>query len=138
MAPQNQITNYYVTQAGGGSGHYYAGSSFQKGHGIGSWLGGLFRSILPVLRSGAAAVGKEAARAGSGVLADVASGRNFRGSAQKRIEEAAENLANTVKRKAGGNMTGSGAIKRRKVPPKAHSASKSRKSKTSAQQDIYS
>lgn len=134
MAPQNQITHHYVTQAGGGFGQFYAGSSYQKGHGIGSWLGGLFRTILPVLRSGASAVGKEAARAGSAVLADVASGQNFRGSVNKRVGEAAGNLANQAKRKAD-SMAGSGAIKRRKTASKAHNVPKTRQRKTASRPD---
>ena len=59
MAAQSQLSQYYLAQAGGGFGQYYAGSSYQKGYGIGSWLGGLFRTVLPILRSGAVAVGRE-------------------------------------------------------------------------------
>jgi len=121
------ITQYYVTQAGGG--HFYAGSSYQKGYGIGSWLGGLFRSVLPILRSGAIAVGKEAARAASHVLADVAAGDNVKSSFKKHAGEAANNLTGQMKRKLEG-MEGSGAIKRRKVAPKPHSAPRARRGKT--------
>ena len=118
MAPQNHYTQYYLHQAGGGGiSHYYAGAPYQKGYGIGSWLGGLFRSVLPFLSSGAVAVGKEAARAGSHILADVASGQNFKGSVSKHAEEAVGNL----KRKAQAAMQGSGAIKRRKITRKNQS-----------------
>ena len=135
MAPQNHITNYYLTQAGGGSGHFYAGSSFQKGYGIGSWLGGLFRTVLPILRSGAVAVGKEAARAGSHVLADVASGENLKGSAKKHLEEAMGNLVNKAKRKAE-SMAGSGRIKRPRQGRPPHSVTKTRKGNTSQGPDF--
>ena len=100
MTCQDQITQYYLRQAGGG-GQYYAGATFQKGHGIGSWLGGLFRTVLPLLKSGAAVVGKEAARAGSHILADVASGDNFKESALRHGGEAVQNL----KRKAASTMS---------------------------------
>lgn len=136
MAPQNYITNHYVTQAGNGIG-FYAGLSHQKGAGVGSWLAGLFRTILPVLKSGATAVGREAVRAGSHVLADVAAGQNIRGSAKKHIEEAGENLSNALKRKAGTAMSGGSAIKRRKPARQAHSVSKTRRRKTSSSPDYF-
>lgn len=136
MAPQNHITHYYVTQAGGGFGHFYAGAPYQKGHGIGSWLGGLFRTVLPILKSGAAAVGKEAARAGSHILADVASGQNFKGSAQKHMEEAASNLIQKVKNKTENVMRGSGSIKRARRGRTSHSVANSRKGKTTRSVDF--
>jgi len=40
----------------------------QCGHGIGSFLGGLFRKILFYLDKGARAIGKEALRAGINVM----------------------------------------------------------------------
>lgn len=132
------ISQYYINQAGGGgSGHYYAGAAYQKGYGIGSWLGGLFRTILPVLRSGAAAVGKEAARAGSHVLADVAAGDNLRDSAHRHIRQAGDNLTVSLKRKADA-MKGSGRIKRRKPAKKAHSAKVTRRRKILAPDNYFS
>lgn len=138
MSPKAFITQYYLNQAGGGgSGHFYAGSSHQKGYGIGSWLGGLFRTILPILRSGATAVGKEAVRTGSHVLADIAGGENLRTSAKKRIEQAGENLTSSLKRKAD-TMSGSGRIKRRKPAKKTHSVSRPRRRKTLAHDNYFS
>lgn len=131
MAPQNHITNYYLTQAGGGQ--FYAGSTHQKGYGIGSWLGGLFRSVLPLLRSGASVVGREAARAGAHVLADVAAGDNITDSVKAHGGQAVRNL----KRRAADAMQGSGAIKRRRAPPKRHSAKTARRKRSSAPPDIY-
>ncbi len=122
MTRQDHITEYYLHQAGGGQ--YYAGSSYQKGHGIGSWLGGLFRTVLPLLRSGATAVGREAARAGAHVLADVASGDPMGESAKRHAGEAVQNL----KRKAAAAMSGSGRrpIKRKRLAPKRHTVAKPR------------
>ena len=73
--------DYYNSQIGGGrDGNYlhtgisrvYIGTPNQRGSGIGSFLGGLFRNILPLLGKGAKAVGKEAFRTGINVLSDVA------------------------------------------------------------------
>jgi len=38
----------------------FVGSPYQRGHGIGSFLGGLFKKILPYLGKGVHAIGKEA------------------------------------------------------------------------------
>lgn len=106
---ENAIVRYYVNQAGSGVGHVYAGTSYQKGHGLGAILGGLFRFILPLFKRGAATVGQEAARAGSHILADIASGGvPLPESLRQHTREAGQNL----KRKLGDVLTGSG-IKRK-------------------------
>lgn len=134
--PGTALVNYYLAQAGGGGGtQFYAGSSYQKGYGIGSFLGGLFRSVLPLLRSGAAAVGREAARAGAHVLADVAAGDPIGDSVQNHAGQALTNL----KRKAAAKMQGSGrSIKRRKKTTTHHSAHKHRGKKKFVLSDALS
>ncbi|XP_063979913.1 uncharacterized protein LOC135163937 [Diachasmimorpha longicaudata] len=69
---------YYANQAGRGTvdrysdfGRVFVGSPYQRGHGIGAFLGGLFRRILPYLGSAARAPGKEALNAGINVVGDV-------------------------------------------------------------------
>ena len=71
--------DYYNSQIGSGGSAFntginrvYIGTPHQRGSGIGSFLGGLFRSILPLFTRGAKAVGKEAWRTGINVLSDVA------------------------------------------------------------------
>ncbi|KAK3929579.1 Putative uncharacterized transposon-derived protein [Frankliniella fusca] len=127
---ENEITimsDTFVDTVSAGGGQYYAGSSYQKGHGIGSWLGGLFRTVLPLLKSGATAVGREAARAGAHVLADVANGDPIADSARRHTGEAVQNL----KRKAAFAMNGSGrAIKRAKLAPKRHTVARPRASRS--------
>jgi len=48
---------------------FFVGSLYQRG--IGSFLGGLFRKILPYLNKGARTVGREVLRAGINVIEDV-------------------------------------------------------------------
>ena len=100
------LTDYYVRQAQTGSGmSYFAGSSSQKGAGIGSFLGGLFRSIFPIVKQGAEVVGREALRAGSHILADVVSGEvPLKNSVRQHFGQVGKNLAsrmsgNGIKRK---------------------------------------
>lgn len=72
-----RFVNHYEAQVGGGGGfnsgieRVYIGSTHQRGHGIGSFLGGLWRQALPLLRSGARTLGKEALSAGAHVINDV-------------------------------------------------------------------
>ena len=52
---------YFDARDTGSSGisRVFVGSPYQRGHGIGSFLGGLFRKILPFLNKGARAVEKK-------------------------------------------------------------------------------
>lgn len=102
-------TRYYLNQVGSGVGTVYRGVSYQKGHGIGSFLGGLFRTVLPILKSGARAVGKEAVRTGMNVLGDIASDSTqpLKKVIRKRVIEAGGNLAEKAGRKIR-TMTGAG------------------------------
>lgn len=136
----NNVVKYYVNQAGNGLGHYYVGSSHQKGYGLGGFLGGLFRTILPFLKSGAAAVGREALRTGSHILADAASGGiPLSSSVQRHTEEAGGNLMRKLSAKLSGN-----GIKRRRTASKRQSGAKKAPVRTKRQKtgkcqerDIY-
>lgn len=95
------VTQYYLNQAGGALDDrdfvLFRGRRYQRGSGLFSALGGLFKTIIPLLKSGAKAVGKEALKVGTSVLTDVAStGRSPKESLRSRLKEAGSNL----KRKA--------------------------------------
>lgn len=86
----------------------YRGVYSQRGQGIGSVLGSIFRTLVPALSSGAkaiatspttkkvlTAVGKEALKTGSETIADIAKGKQVKeavnanvGAAKKRLAEA--------------------------------------------------
>ncbi|CAB0031142.1 unnamed protein product [Trichogramma brassicae] len=60
------MATYLNSLGDSGIGSIYAGSRYQRGHGgIGCFLAGLFRRVLPVLRSGAKFLGKETTHGGS-------------------------------------------------------------------------
>ena len=70
-------TAYYINQAVGGLGDlieplYRGGFHVQQGHGIGSFLSGLFLIVQPILVSRAKAVGRETVAAGANILSDIA------------------------------------------------------------------
>ncbi|XP_032457269.1 uncharacterized protein LOC116738632 isoform X2 [Nasonia vitripennis] len=124
---------YYADQIGGGDGgggvrRVFAGSTYQRGHGgIGSFLSGLFRRVLPYITSGAKAVGKEAIRAGMHVLDDVGNhGSNFKQAVNMRMRESGKNLKHKAADKIAAMMKGSGykirAKKRKRQSSKNSSA----------------
>lgn len=136
--------HYYSHQAGSGIGVIYKGAPYQRGHGIGSFLGGLFRSVLPLLSSGAKVIGKEALNAGVGLLSDMVSARPMEDSIKSRLKEASSNL----KRKADNkierlNMSGSGYITKRKrlssySLPSTAKVKATKKSRVDDLKDIFS
>ena len=100
---------YYDDQVGGGVRNMFSGSTYQRGRGVGAWLGGLFRKMLPYISSGAKAVGKETQRAGINVLDDlVNNGANFKEAVKLRVKESGENLKRKAAAKIAEMMKGSG------------------------------
>lgn len=135
--------HYYAHQAGSGVGIVYKGVPFQRGHGIGSFLGGLFRSVIPLLSSGFRAVGKETLDAGIGLLSDMVNSRPMESSIKSRFKEASTNLKRKADEKIDSLMSGSGykmATKRRQslIPLKASQRKGGRKNKKYSIEDIFS
>lgn len=104
---------YYHSQFGGGRGvsSVFVGAPRMRGHGIGSWFSGIFRSALPLLAKGARAVGKEALRAGVNILDDVTeSNVGFKEAFHNRVNESGRNLKRKATDKINKLMEGSGYI----------------------------
>lgn len=94
--------DYYRQQAGNGiSPLWFKESPHQRGHGIGSFLGGLFQTALPLLKKSGIAIGKELLSSGVNVLNDVGDGSTFKGSVNTRLGESAN-----LKRKATDRVVG--------------------------------
>lgn len=100
--------HYYSQQAGTGVGIVYRGVPHQRGHGIGSFLGGLFRSVFPLLKSGAKAIGSEALNAGMGLLTDVINARPLDESVKTQLKNVSANLKRRADKKIDSMMSGSG------------------------------
>lgn len=123
---------YFDAQTGGGSrtgyggiSHVYIGSPNQRGHGIGSFLGGLFRRIIPLLKQGAQTVGKEALRSGVNIVNDIVeSGVRPKEAFKTRLRESGQNLKHKAEEKINKLMHGSG-YKASKVRKLMHSFSDS-------------
>lgn len=100
--------HYYKHQAGSGVGVIYKGAPHQRGHGIGSFLGGLFRSVLPLLSNGAKVIGREALNAGVGLLSDMVSAKPLDESVTNRFKDATSKLKRKADEKLDRLMRGSG------------------------------
>lgn len=122
---EKSFEDYYVGQAGNGM-PYYQGMHLQKGYGIGGFFGKLFRTVLPFLKSGAKAVGKEALKTGTMIANDVLSGENLNTSAKTRAKQAGKVLARKALNKAS-DMIGHGRFKRKRKASKRVIRSKARK-----------
>jgi hypothetical protein len=48
----------------------YVGTRFQRGHGLGSIFGGLFKAAVPLLKKGAKTLGREALKTGLNIAKD--------------------------------------------------------------------
>lgn len=106
-----------------GISHVYIGTPHQRGHGIGSFLGGLFRRVLPLLRKGAAVVGKEALRTGANIASDMLKkDMSLKDAFHVRARESRDNLKRKASDKIDKLMKGSG-YKKRKIVRSRHSSS---------------
>ena len=93
------LKSYYVNQAqNGGNLPAFRGARVQRGYGIGSFIRGLFRSAVPILKAGAKAVGKKALSTGLNIANDVMEGQDFKSSARSRAIEAKDELSNLARK----------------------------------------
>jgi len=112
------LGHYYVRQAGGergdsGIGPIYSVQPFvQRGHGIGSFLQGLWRTVRPVLWSGIKYLGREAFRTGGKIITDIADNPAQIGVRDILSKHVSESTQNIIKNLRGG---GSGARKRKRA-----------------------
>lgn len=123
-------TTYYLNQAGSGVGGVYASGLYQKGHGIGSFLGGLFRCVFPLLKSGSSTLGTELLKSGANIISDISRNEPVEMAIKKRGKETINNLSKLV----GDKMFGSGykastSVKRSHSVTSSRSVSTAKKSK---------
>lgn len=121
-------TEYYLNQAGSGFSNIYAGPAYQRGYGIGSFLGGLFRSVYPLLKKGTVALGSELLKTGASCIGDISRSEDPQEVFKKRGKEAVNNIS----RRAADHMFGSGyknaiAVRKRRQSSKSTTSVKKRK-----------
>jgi hypothetical protein len=70
----------------------FAGRRYQKGHGLGSIFGGLFKAAMPLLKKGTKTLEREALKTGLNIAGDVVQGRNIKQAAKSRLISTEEKL----------------------------------------------
>jgi hypothetical protein len=116
LDPHSCVAHYCSNQSGGGIYPAFAGARYQQGHGLGSMLGGLFRSAVPIFKRGLAGVGKYALRSGAKFVDDVAGGKSFKEAAQGRLIAAKNDALSKLRDEmsSAGEQTGTGKRKRKR------------------------
>jgi len=142
MTPLGQ---YYIRQAGGGGGRgigpVYSVSPFvQRGHGTGSFLRGLWKTVQPVLWSGAKSFGREALRTGGNIMTEIAANPGKTNDILSK--HAAETTQNIIKKLRGGVHKRKGASshnhKAKRVKIAKHKSSKRKAPPKTIKRDIFS
>ena len=94
-AIQMNYDDYYARQVGGAL-PYFTGARVQRGHGFGSLFSGLLRSVAPLIKRGALALGKRALTTGAQIAGDV--GQNVKKAAGQNVKKAAKRRATAAGR----------------------------------------
>jgi hypothetical protein len=141
--------DYYRNQAFGLRQHggfdnmpFFRGSSYQRGHGLGSIFGNIFRGLRAIMPSVFKTVGRHALTTGVNIANDVLEGKKLKESVRQHglqglksaAGEVAPVLLDTIKRSAHDNVdqSGSGLRKRKSTFKQRRQHKRQRKS-----QDIF-
>ena len=109
--------DYYAQQVGGAL-PYFAGARVQRGHGYGSLFGGLLRSVAPLIKRGALALGNRALKTGAQIAGDLLSGENIRTAAKRRTKTAGRDLLQSLLATPPGKRVKRAAPSRQRRPVK--------------------
>ena len=118
------VEQYYRNQVGTGL-PVFRGNRVQRGHGLGSMFKGLLKSVVPLVKSGAKSLGKQALSTGLDITRDVLSGQNFKDAARQRLRETGTETLRKVQNKMQ-SAVGQKSIKRMRSP-QMHASNKKRK-----------
>ena len=81
----------------GGALPYFTGARVQRGHGFGSLFSCLLRSVAPLIRRGAVALGKRALTTGAcWIASDVMAVQNVKKTAKRRATDAGRDLMESL------------------------------------------
>ena len=89
---QMNYDDYYTRQVGGALPYF----TVQRGHGFGSLFSGLLRSVAPLIKRGALALGKGALTTGAQIAGDVVSGQNIKKATKRRATAAGRALMSSL------------------------------------------
>ena len=113
--------DYYAQQVGGAL-PYFAGARVQRGHGFGSLFAGLLRSVAPLIKRGALALGNRAIRT----------------AAKRRTNTAGRDLLQSLLTTPPGKRVKRAAPKKRIKPRRAEPVKRAAKRRRIAEADVFS
>ena len=102
--------SYYLNQIGH-DGPYFSGAPFQNGYGLGGIFSSLAKLIMPLIKSGAKAIGKQALKGGLGFASDVLAGKNAKEAAVEHAKMAGSSL---LRQAAGRNRKAPGRVQKKR------------------------
>jgi len=109
--------DYYSRQVGGLM-PVFVGSRQQRGHGLGSVLGGIFRRfVIPFFKTHGKALATDALRTGVNVAEDVLGGRTLKESVKRRVPEGIKRSAQSLVAQSGSGVCSKRRKRRRKLRP---------------------
>ena len=79
---------------------YFSGARIQPGYGLGNLFSSIAKSVLPLVKSGAKAVGKQVLQSGVDFASDVLNGKNAKQAAIDRAKSAGSNLLRSSQTKS--------------------------------------
>ena len=109
-ASRDMYLDYYTRQRGDGMMPVFVGAPYQRGHGLGSILSGLFSKIVPFFRTNGRRIVSNLLRTGVDVATDVLEKkRGFTDAVKERVPEGIKRTAQDIDW-----QSGSGIAKRRR------------------------
>ena len=84
--------NDYYARLAGVALPYFVGARYQLAHGLGSLFGGLLRSAMPLIKTGAVALGRGALKTGVRIADDVLSGQSIKKAAKRSVTDAGKRI----------------------------------------------
>lgn len=86
-ATHGMYEDYYKRQSGGAM-PVFVGRRYQRGHGIGSMLSGLFRKVVPFIKDNVKNIGMNLLRTGTDIAQDMIQGKKFKEAARRHVPTA--------------------------------------------------
>lgn len=96
---------HYCDQQEGGSLPVYIGARYQRGSGLGSFLGGIFRTAIPFLKKGLLGIGKYGLERGLQLVGELERGKQFGDAARDQVQHAKQDFANKIRAQTGGRKS---------------------------------
>lgn len=120
-------TQHYLRQSGAG----FVGIPYQRGSGLGSFFRGIFRALMPIVKSAGKSIGKQALTAGANIASDVVAGKTIKGAVNRHGRKGAEAL---LKKAAAELAKQEGTGKRKRITKRKKPATRRKATKPAKKQ----